>query len=155
MGDTTRVACLDGKLAGAYELHPSHRSGTGWLNYIAVLPEFFGQGIGLALLEHFELEAQRHGFGVLALDAFDDNVQAHGFYLRNGYQVSGTHADPEGVKFRFQKELGKATAGERKRISAPSAPVRLLRRIAFKVLIERESTQWRRSPVPRNSSRAT
>jgi ribosomal protein S18 acetylase RimI-like enzyme len=62
-----------------------------FVNAVAVLPEFQGQGIGSALLEHVEGRAKVTGFRACSLSVEIGNVRACRLYERRGYHVVETH----------------------------------------------------------------
>jgi len=65
-------------------------AGTGYMNLIAVAPEFQGKGIGSRLIEHFE-EHYRGPAG-LSLIVSDSNTGAIRLYERHGFRVAATRA---------------------------------------------------------------
>ena len=79
------VAEQRGQIAGYY--HAVSRYDRFILNYIAVSLEARGQGLGSALLAHFEDLGARFGHSKLALDVFSDNVRVKEWYLAQGYQA--------------------------------------------------------------------
>lgn len=56
------------------------------LDGIAVAPEARGMGIGTALLDAVEEEAERHGCRTIRLDVIDTNPRARALYERRGYE---------------------------------------------------------------------
>lgn len=52
---------------------------------LAVAPVWRGRGVGTALLNALEHEAQRRGYDLLRLDVADDNHRARDLYLRHGF----------------------------------------------------------------------
>ncbi len=69
------------------------RSSGGWLiGNVVVHPDYRGQGIGRALLEHAIAVVRRRGGRWLGLDVRADNTVARNLYERLGFQVKGrTH----------------------------------------------------------------
>jgi len=81
-----RLAVSDqGKAIGCGRLH-SEDGETGRIRYMAVLPEWRGQGVGRALLESLEQAARAAGMRRIRLDA---RATVIGFYLRHGYRDQG------------------------------------------------------------------
>lgn len=62
-----------------------------WLNYIAVYSQYRGQGVGRALLEHFETLGAELECNTLALDVFESNGQTREWYGRQGYCQESAH----------------------------------------------------------------
>ncbi|MEM7019803.1 MAG: GNAT family N-acetyltransferase [Pseudomonadota bacterium] len=78
---------------------------TGWISYgpcrdeddadkgevyaIYILPEYWGQGYGEALLTQAETNLQRLGYQVVTLWVLEDNHRARRFYENRGYQPDG------------------------------------------------------------------
>ena len=52
---------------------------------LAVLPQMQGKGIGKALLEGLEQEAEKRGYQFIRLNSADHRIGAHTFYERVGY----------------------------------------------------------------------
>ncbi len=52
---------------------------------LAVLPQSQGKGIGKALLQGLEVEAQRRGYAFIRLNSADHRIGAHAFYEQVGY----------------------------------------------------------------------
>lgn len=52
---------------------------------LAVLPQSQGKGIGKALLQGLEVEAQRRGYAFIRLNSADHRIRAHAFYEQVGY----------------------------------------------------------------------
>jgi len=63
---------------------------TFYLDQIVVAPEYWGLGVGEALIA----EAKRRSPDGLDLDVNDDNERAIGFYSKQGFQVSGEGVNP-------------------------------------------------------------
>lgn len=57
----------------------------GWIHYLAVLPEFQGQGIGTALLAECELRLSRIGAPKIQLMIRPENDAVVNWYIRHGY----------------------------------------------------------------------
>ncbi len=76
-----RIASLNGSAVGCTVVDPV----AGHLDYIAVLPELNGGGIGGLLLADAESSAP----GPLSLDVFADNEAARGWYRRHRYEDNG------------------------------------------------------------------
>ena len=52
---------------------------------LAVLPQMQGKGIGKALLQGLEVEAQRRGYAFIRLNSAEHRIGAHAFYEQVGY----------------------------------------------------------------------
>lgn len=59
----------------------------GWINYLAVQPEFQRSGFGRQLLQHVEATLKAIGCPKINLQIRDTNNQAMEFYLKMGYQI--------------------------------------------------------------------
>jgi GNAT superfamily N-acetyltransferase len=103
---TTRVAFVDGALAGSVSLlandHSRIRKWSPWLASLLVLPEFRGRGIGAALVREAVAIAARFGFERLYLYTDD----AAPFYARLGWamverlDLDGIEVDVMGIDTR-------------------------------------------------------
>ena len=65
------VAEEDGRVIGV--VIGSHDWRKGWINRLAVLPEFRGKGVAKSLIVKAEEEFARIGINVIAATIFDDN----------------------------------------------------------------------------------
>ena len=88
---TTRVALVDGALAGSVSLlandHSRIRRWSPWLASLLVLPEFRNRGIGAALVREAVAIAKRLGIARLYLYTDD----ARPYYERLGWSLVGRH----------------------------------------------------------------
>jgi predicted N-acetyltransferase YhbS len=88
---TTRVAFVDGELAGSVSLlandHARIRRWSPWLASLLVLPEFRCRGIGAALVREAVAIAAR--FGIERLYLYTDDAAA--FYARLGWSMVERH----------------------------------------------------------------
>ncbi|MED6315135.1 MAG: GNAT family N-acetyltransferase, partial [Verrucomicrobiota bacterium] len=84
----THVAAFDEsrRLVGVGRLQHVE-SALGQVRYMAVEPDCRSQGIGQAILNELECLAKRQGMTTILLDAREHAV---GFYLKNGYEVTGS-----------------------------------------------------------------
>jgi putative acetyltransferase len=80
-GPRFSVAEADGVPAGVLLLKG------GYVDHLWVRPEFMGQGVGSALLDHAVDRARRAGFDRLTLDCFEKNEKALAFYRARGFTV--------------------------------------------------------------------
>ncbi|WP_338667987.1 GNAT family N-acetyltransferase [Pseudodesulfovibrio methanolicus] len=80
-GPRFSVAEVDGVPAGAMLLKEDY------VDHLWVRPEFMGQGVGSALLDHAVERAREAGFGRLTLDCLEKNVKALAFYRAKGFTV--------------------------------------------------------------------
>ena len=56
---------------------------------IAVAPDHQGKGLGLILLDQFEVESKTRGACWALLEVAQDNVAALALYTRSGYEICG------------------------------------------------------------------
>ena len=78
------VALLDGKLIGSVMAgYEGHR---GWLNYLAVLPEYQKKGYGRKLVEKAIIELEKLGCLKLNVQIRESNISAVRFYERLGFK---------------------------------------------------------------------
>ena len=75
----------DGNIAGVVGLKLDWLRGP-FLQFLGILPEAQGQGLGSSVLAWIELEARRGGHGNLWVTASDFNVRALDLYRRHGYE---------------------------------------------------------------------
>lgn len=66
----------------------------GRLGRMAVVPEYRGQGVGSALLEHALVLARQQGLGTLSLNA---QIQVVPFYQRFGFETVGDRFEEAGI----------------------------------------------------------
>ena len=85
-------AWVDGRLAGNCALMPKggrrkirHRAGVA----IAIRKEFWGLGLGKALLSRLQTLAKETGYEQLELEVIDGNDRALGLYQRMGFTQTG------------------------------------------------------------------
>jgi ribosomal protein S18 acetylase RimI-like enzyme len=64
--------------------------GTWYLQVAAVFPEYRGQGLGTAILNHAESLATDRGATQISLAVEGDNIRAHQLYLRHGFREWAT-----------------------------------------------------------------
>lgn len=86
------ITCyVDGRIAGSCEVRffggikTSHRATLG----ISVLREFWGLGIGTALMTELIATARAHGTELLELDFIEGNTRAKGLYEKMGFEAVG------------------------------------------------------------------
>jgi predicted N-acetyltransferase YhbS len=58
----------------------------GWINRLAVLPDFRGAGIGTALVEAGEQALRKRGRGVFSILIEGENPSSERLFLRHGYR---------------------------------------------------------------------
>lgn len=109
---------------GCGRLTPQHKIGR-----MAVLPEWRGRGVGVALLRELVARARAQGWPEVALDA---QVSAIGFYEREGFIAYGDEFEDAGLAHRAMRlelperiddpvplrDLGTLPAGSRNEIGA-------------------------------------
>jgi ribosomal protein S18 acetylase RimI-like enzyme len=78
------VACLSGLVVGSVMAgYEGHR---GWLNYLAVLPEYQGQGYGKKLVEKALAELKKLGCLKVNLEVRKSNSSVIDFYMHLGFK---------------------------------------------------------------------
>lgn len=80
----------------------------GFLNYLFVVPERWGEGIGGMMLDAALAEARRRQYCRVHLWTNDDNERSHRLYRSRGFAPTGRTADGEGEWAR-----GTAAASDR------------------------------------------
>ncbi|MFC5581302.1 GNAT family N-acetyltransferase [Rhodanobacter terrae] len=93
-----------GRPIGCGRLTPAHKIGR-----MAVLREWRGQGVGLALLHELIAHARAQGWPEVALDA---QVDAIGFYEREGFIAYGAEFEDAGLVHRAMRLSLTKAAGE-------------------------------------------
>jgi len=93
----------DAEAVGLIEtrIEPDHL----WIENLAVLPAWQGQGLGRRLLDHAQDLARQAGLSRLQLltnAAFEDNIA---FYRRRGFTVTRSEAFLNGMTVYMEKEL--------------------------------------------------
>jgi len=76
---------IEGKIvASAMGGYEGHR---GWVNYLAVAPEFQGQGLGRQMMEELEFKLKDLGCPKINLQVRNSNLDAIRFYESIGYKM--------------------------------------------------------------------
>lgn len=102
-GALARVAvATDGRVAGFVVIHP----GTGYLDQIAVGPDFRGTGAAEALIG----EAKAISPALVALDVNQENPRAVRFYEKMGLAIVSEGANPASGRLTFRMEWRPAGA---------------------------------------------
>lgn len=125
-GDCWHVLARDdaGQPIGCGRLTPAHKIGR-----MAVLQQWRGRGVGVALLRELIARARAQGWPEVALDA---QVSAMGFYEREGFEAYGEPFEDAGLAHRAmrmelsastdedapQRDVGALPAGSRSEIAA-------------------------------------
>jgi ribosomal protein S18 acetylase RimI-like enzyme len=78
------VALLDGRVVGS--LMAGYEGHRGWLNYLAVLPEYQGQGYGRKLVEKAVTELKKLGCLKVNLEVRKSNSSVIDFYMPLGFK---------------------------------------------------------------------
>lgn len=86
------LACLGEQAVGSVYYAP--RDGHAYMGRLAVLPEFRGHGVGLALIAEVERRARGLGLPALRIGVRMALPHLHGFYGRLGYRVIAEHSHP-------------------------------------------------------------
>ena len=77
------VAELDGKIVAS--VLGTHDGRKGWINRLAVLPEFRGRGLAVQLVQTAEETLYNLGIEIVACLVEDDNQVSMSFFKRMGY----------------------------------------------------------------------
>ncbi len=97
------VALLDGKLIGSVMAgYEGHR---GWLNYLAVLPEYQKKGYGRKLVEKAIIELEKLGCLKLNVQIRESNISAVRFYERLGFKDD--HVVSLGLRLKQRRATSK------------------------------------------------
>ena len=96
------VAIIEGEIGGAVvysdEQGDVYRSIEWQIEYdvpvivickLAVLPKYFGCGVGKALLEYAEVIGKHYGYKAIRLDTYEENLPATNLYKKCGYRYMG------------------------------------------------------------------
>lgn len=97
------VAIPDEKIVGTIGCSVS--GSEGHLRGMAVLPDWQGTGVALALLQSAEAELKKNGCGYVSLDTTEPLIRAVRFYAKNGYSASGRMADFFGMPLYEYRKL--------------------------------------------------
>ena len=97
------VAISDGEIVGT--IGCSANGSEGQLRGMAVLPDWQGTGVALALLQSAEAELKKSGCGCVSLDTTAPLIQAVRFYTKSGYSASGRVADFFGMPLYEYRKL--------------------------------------------------
>lgn len=96
------VAIIDGKVAGTVvysnEQEEAYRAVEWQIEFdvpviiickLAVLPEYFGCGVGKALLDYAEVIGRQQGVKAIRLDAYEENLPSVRLYEKCGFKYIG------------------------------------------------------------------
>jgi GNAT superfamily N-acetyltransferase len=97
------VAVSDEEIVGTIGCMVSESEGH--LRGMAVLPDWQGTGVALALLQSAEVELKKNGCGYVTLDTTAPLMRAVRFYAKNGYSASGRVADFFGMPLYEYRKL--------------------------------------------------
>lgn len=97
------IAVSDGETVGT--IGCAVNGSEGHLRGMAVLPDWQGTGVALALLQIAEAELKKSGCGCVTLDTTAPLMRAVRFYSRNGYSASGRVADFFGMPLYEYRKL--------------------------------------------------
>lgn len=98
------VAISDGEIVGTVGCVVN--GSEGHLRGMAVLPDWQGTGVALALLQTAETELKKNGCGHVTLDTTAPLMRAVRFYVKNGYSASGRVTDFFGMPlYEYHKLL--------------------------------------------------
>ena len=91
-GKTNFVAVEKGRIVGVSKVSPAREEAqAGWGEIISLylLPEYFGKGIGRALIGQDAAFLESQGFSKIYLWVLEENRRARDFYERNGFRPNG------------------------------------------------------------------
>jgi GNAT superfamily N-acetyltransferase len=97
------VAISDAEIVGT--IGCSANGSEGHLRGMAVLPDWQGTGVALALLQSAEAELKKNGCGYITLDTTAPLTAAVRFYAKNGYSASGRVTDFFGMPLYEYRKL--------------------------------------------------
>ena len=97
------VAISNGEIVGT--IGCMVKASEGHLRGMAVLPDWQGTGVALALLQSAEAELKKKGCGYVTLDTTAPLMRAVQFYARNGYSASGRVTDFFGMPLYEYRKL--------------------------------------------------
>lgn len=87
------VACVDGEPVGTVALRPLPRESACEAKRLYVRPEYRGQGIGRALLDHVLRFARDARYDAVYADTLPSLTEAIGMYEAMGFERSGPYSD--------------------------------------------------------------
>jgi len=94
----------EGKIVGVAALQVESEE-TGKLNWVYVLPEHQGKGIGTALVTHLERKAREMGLKRMRLRTIEKADQAVNFYKKLGYRLADKIDVAWGFNILMEKDL--------------------------------------------------
>jgi len=97
------VAISDGEIVGTIGCMAN--GSEGHLRGMAVLPDWQGTGVALALLRTAEAELKKNGCGYVTLDTTAPLTRTVRFYARNAYSASGRVTDFFGMPLYEYRKL--------------------------------------------------
>ena len=93
--DRTVVAVHNEKVIGFVRAGTSKDAGVGGITYLFVLPEYWGTGVGQALMSKATDVMRDFGFVSAKLYVYRDNARGRRFYERLGWKPDGRTYDHE------------------------------------------------------------
>lgn len=106
-GRTEIIALCDSKIVGTASFGTSRWErfkDYGEIVTIYLLPEYIGQGIGSALIEHCISELKLLGFKNILLWVLEENIRARKFYEKHGFVLTDEFMD-DNIGGRDVREL--------------------------------------------------
>ncbi len=94
-GQAMMMALVDGRVAGNASIGghgPKRKVRHRCSLAIALYREFWGLGIGTAMIAYLEALARQIGYGQMDLEVVADNAQARALYRKCGFEETGRHA---------------------------------------------------------------
>ena len=107
--DTLLKAVADGKVVGVCACGDDtelKEVGTGYLQRVYVDPEWWGRGVGSALVDRAMKLLAGHGFSKAALQVLEKNKKARAFYEKRGWQFEQVvRVKSIGLELRYARSL--------------------------------------------------
>jgi ribosomal protein S18 acetylase RimI-like enzyme len=132
----TRVALLDGRIAGFTVIIPWRQADIAWLDWIAVDPDCHGQGIGTRLSEDLRANTAANGYKALRLGVDHDNPASLALFDN----TEGFYRIEEGERITFEAPLTPRPDTEPLRRAGPLAYL-------FNRLVWQFATDYRAAPL--------
>jgi len=130
-GACTRLAIDsdNGAIAGFFTLLTNKGESCAWIEYVAVAPDYRGNGVSKQLMQEMERLGSEWGYPALELAVEPDNASAIALYKRSGYE----QVERPGRKLTFRKALppGGSPAA---RPGSPGKVERLIGRLLYPLL---------------------
>lgn len=110
--DALLKAVADGKVVGSCACGADtelNETGTGYLQRVYVEPEWWGRGVGSALVDRALELMTGHGFRKAALQVLENNTKARAFYENRGWEYEQVvRVKDVGTELRYAKALAQS-----------------------------------------------